>query len=81
MKIVKEIQKQVDYFGISLYVPSWTNYLATDSDGEVWAFSKNPEVEGKNWVLSGVYEAEHVANVDLEGEDWKNTLVEYEAAQ
>jgi len=77
MKIIKQIQKQVNYFGITLSVPSWSNYLATDSDGEVWAFCNKPKAEGKDWVLSRGIEAEHVANVDLEGEDWKNTLVKY----
>ena len=43
---------EVNYFGVVMTVPSWTKYLACDSDGEVYAYSVEPEQERDFWSTS-----------------------------
>lgn len=77
--------KTVKYFDIELNVPFDTRYLATDGDGEVYAFRvgwKNPIADTSYWdFCKGLYvelydEPTLVAEVDLQGMDWKETLQE-----
>lgn len=71
--------KAVEYFGLTINVPIDTRYLATDADGEVWSFefAPTPETDMWNWWAAGSENtSDHVANVDLEGLDWRETLVE-----
>lgn len=77
-------KKKIIYFGIELMVPIWTKYVATEDDGVVLAFISKPVVldeTGKKfglviWNNPDADEMEEVAKVDLEGMDWKETLVE-----
>lgn len=81
-----EATKTVSYYGITLQVPTDVKYLTTDEDGTVcgWGGSLPPETctgqpqgEGiwcESWMECG-YLLE-ICSVDLEGVNWKNTLVE-----
>jgi hypothetical protein len=76
MKLLKEL-KPVTYFGINLLVPQWTKFIATDQDGLIYAYEGRP-VTGLfyDWVNEYGDNAEHIERADLEGMDWKQTLVE-----
>lgn len=77
-------KKKVIYFGMELMVPFWTKYVATEDDGLVLAFKSKPVVldeTGKKfglviWNNPDADEMEEIATVDLEGMNWKETLVE-----
>ena len=81
MKLIKLTQpktKTVEYFGLTLYVPRWANYLACDEDGELWAYQDIPNYsEGLiSYFESYDGNIEKIADVDLEGLAAKNSLKE-----
>ena len=43
---------EVEYFGAVLIVPSWTKFLACDADGEVYAYSVEPDQQRDFWSTS-----------------------------
>ena len=70
--------KDVSYFGIDFTTPMASQFLATDSDGMVFAylFKPTPPTDGTgDWVTSGPEMAYAIGEVDLEGEDFAATLV------
>lgn len=72
MKLI-EGQKQVEYFGLTLYVPEWAKWIATDESGLVCSFIKKPT------TLDTVFNStafECVCKVNLEGMDFRDTLME-----
>lgn len=78
--------KIVNYFGLDFTVNENTNYLAVDANGYLYSYQlKNdnkPEVDNDSsmWVMEdGKYD--FVCEVDLEGLDWKDTLVEIKVLQ
>lgn len=82
MKILQEFNqtKPVKYFGLYLNVPYTANYIATDEDGMVWCYDNKPEINkfySDCWTYRG-YDNNfiEIAEVDLEGMDWKDTLME-----
>lgn len=67
--------KTVDYFGLQLIVPHSINFIATDSDGEIYGFKNEPSAigywepdddDGQDWYM--------IATVNLHGLDWRETL-------
>ena len=75
MKLIsKPDTKKVNYFGIDLVVPRWTKYLATDKNGEITAYNSKPKLDKTSWVFVGRFC--FVTDVDLEGQDWRETLME-----
>lgn len=78
-KIAGNDFKTVDYFGIELTIDNKLHYLATTNIGDVIA-SNNPLVLDPKcgWLSEWEDFTEIVATVDLEGMDWKDTLVEVE---
>jgi hypothetical protein len=67
--------KKVTYRGNVFDVPLWVHYMAVDSDGELIACDNVPNIDEGFWFNS---DSNYVliADVDLEGYDWKNTLEE-----
>ncbi|EJS0970487.1 hypothetical protein NW995_002483 [Salmonella enterica] len=61
------------YFGMEVIIPDWTNYLATDSNGEVYAYDNKPIIDGDDWFV-GDSTIIHVATVNLHGLNWRETL-------
>jgi len=60
--------------------PTWTNYIATDECGEVWAYEHKPFVEEKDsgiWTASvdGNRLCEHLYTINSNKTDWKESLV------
>lgn len=72
MKLING-QKQVEYFGLTLYVPDWVKWIATDANGEVFAYSKILNQWGD--MFDG-NDPKYITQVDLEGMDWRETLME-----
>lgn len=81
MRVLSQIvhTKEVDFFGHTLTVPNWVDYLAADSDGKVWGYEVYEPVLNDHhtkWAPDmDEYLYEEMAEVDLEGMDWTQTLV------
>ena len=70
--------KLVYYFGLSLEVPDWTKYIAVDSYNNLWVLGDDNrpwKTEGGFWDTDSKQEC--IALVDLEGLDWKDSLMTY----
>lgn len=65
--------KTVDYFGQKLTVNENYNWLATDSDGFVYAYIAKPLTDNDGWYTN-MSQFTHCATVNLHGLDWKETL-------
>lgn len=79
MNILMECKhtKTVKYFGITLEVPRDVKYLAVDGDGRLYSYQNKPE---NNIALDFWYDSAEcylVGEVDLEGQDWRETLREF----
>ena len=67
--------KKVIYRGNVFDAPIWVKYMAVDADGELRAFVQKPCLDGNvMWYAAG--EEALIADVDLDGADWKETLKE-----
>jgi len=76
---MKLLGKTVNYFGIQLVVSQDTKYLVTNSEGHVIASEQKPEFDYKNgWCYDWDEWITKITRVDLEGMDWKDTLMEVE---
>lgn len=71
-------QRVVIFHGLTLIIPSWAKYVAADTDGSVYAYDHKPVmVDDYEWRrVTGTYTI--ICDVDLEGLDWRNSLVIYE---
>ncbi|UPT52949.1 hypothetical protein [Hafnia phage yong3] len=69
--------KLANFHEVIVSVPLWANWLAADANGKVYAYKGRPEISylacDEEW-LSSEY-CDFVTEVDLEGMDWKDTLV------
>lgn len=81
MRLIKNYcrKKTVQYFGLEIQVPEDTIYIATDEDGVVMAFEALPQEFFGDWLCiknsHGKSNNVMVARVDLEGFDWRQTVV------
>lgn len=78
-KVMKpKYTKEVEYFGVKLMVPDNTKYLATNGIGAVHASNKELTISNINahWCTTGTGNLSFITKVDLNGIDWKDTLVE-----
>jgi hypothetical protein len=76
-KLAGNDYKEVNYFGVKLAVDTTVKYLATVEMGNVFAFVKKPDLDlDLGWLCDWEDFSICVATVDLEGMDWKDTLVE-----
>lgn len=74
--------KSVQYFNLNLVVPEETKYITVDQDGViiVWFGIEKPYIQQFDFQVldwCGEMIEYDVGEVDLEGMDWKDTLVEY----
>jgi len=68
----------VDYFGNLLSVPEGTKYIATDSDCAVnayWDCGDEPIQTNDYTWYSNYADVTFVGEADLEGMNWKDTLM------
>lgn len=72
-----DFTKEVDYFGETVTVPHDANYLAMDSDGELYAFTEEPEAGYSAWHAScaSCYTVEHSQESEL-CPFWSHSMVE-----
>ena len=83
MRVLSQVvhTKDVDFFGHILTVPNWVDYLAADSDGKVWGYEIHAPLmnrDNSKWEPDDLfydYQFDEMADVDLEGMDWTQTLV------
>lgn len=68
--------KNVVYFDIAMSLGDKWKYLAVDEDGQLVAFEHRPSSHGEMWDVLDYSDYVSVAEVDLEGLDWKETLKE-----
>jgi hypothetical protein len=70
-------QKSVNYHGINLIVPNNTKWLATDKSCLLCAYFENePYDTGYNEWNNLHSDRIFICQVDLEGMDWRDSLVE-----
>jgi hypothetical protein len=76
-KLAGNDYKEVNYFGVKLAVDSNIRWLTTTAKGEVIASFDKPDLDlDCGWLYSWEAFSTSIAVVDLEGMDWKDTLVE-----
>lgn len=76
MKLLSNCYKKVKYFGMELIVPQYTKYITVDAYGIVCVYARKPqEGFGSSFMAPLNTKYEMVAVVDLEGMDWRDTLV------
>lgn len=70
--------KTVNYFGLELTIEERFRFLHTDSNGEVWATEEKPHNHnGVMWAISPTeWGFKQIAEVDLEGMNWYDSLLE-----
>lgn len=74
-KVMKlKYTKEVEYFGMKLLVPDDAKSIASHGDGSVFVSDELLIESSCGWMASGYLK--HICNVDLNGIDWKETLVE-----
>jgi hypothetical protein len=69
-----EPMKEVDYHGLKLTVPERCKFIASDADGETWAYESSPTLHHLYWDYCTYGYC--IGPLDLEGMDWKETLIE-----
>lgn len=74
MRLIK--QGNIEYFGLKIDVPAGTKYVATDCNGNVWAYSHRPLPNNLGEWYKTAGSQEFVVLVDLEGMDWRQTRIE-----
>lgn len=76
MTLVNLMQtKTVDYFGLTLNIPSSIKYIGTNADGTIYAFFQEPERCDDFWETYRCPTLE-LATVNLHGLEWWDTLRE-----
>lgn len=75
--IAPQLYKQVDWHGLTLFIPHNHVAVAADSNGWVYSYATIPEAGADTWLVFSAQELFDICQVDLEGTDWRTTLVEY----
>lgn len=74
-KVMKpKYTKEVEYFGMKLLIPDDAKIIVAHKDGGIFVSNENCCVASSGWLTGGYLK--HICNVDLNGIDWKETLVE-----
>jgi hypothetical protein len=69
--------KEVDWHGLTLFIPLNHVAVAADRDGWVYSYDVTPTTQREQgWLFVGTDYVD-ICQVDLEGTDWRTTLVEY----
>lgn len=70
--------KAVDWHGLTLHIPHDHVAVAADSNGWVYSYGGVPvPLTNNQWALIDSNGYFDICQVDLEGTDWRTTLVEY----
>ena len=69
-------KKVVSAYGQSWHVPKWVKRITIDESGEIFAYQKRPRHEGFNYWHADSGKVKLIGQADLNGVDWRETLVE-----
>lgn len=69
-----------DYYGTGLIIPKWVKFTALDSNGTVWGYEKQPEID----EVDGIWSTNNKGRVvrvgwrskNTAGDKWRNSLRE-----
>lgn len=67
--------KTVTYFGREVTVPTFVNWLAVDSDGQLFGYEVEPQSNANFWQEVFFDSDVFICKVDLQDTDWKTTKV------
>lgn len=66
----------VELYGFPVPVEEWADYVAIDPDGKIYIFETGPTDYDKEWMAVAGGRIRCAGECDLEGYDWRETLVE-----
>lgn len=79
MKLLEQQDNTIDFHGLTLHVNDLClyNHIAADEDGDVYVYVLMPYKTATAWDPCSIDSTcSPVATVDLEGMDWRDTLME-----
>lgn len=71
---LRTYNKTVMFYGNVLHIPSSANWVAANADGKIKVFAEEPHVSHGFWEAETGAIWSLDAGMELEGEDWKDTL-------
>ena len=77
MILLEQINKEVDYFGLSLSINKKLRFIAVDAYGLMYGFTKCPQYKQLKWVIIGKGERVFLGRVNLENKPASSTLMEF----
>lgn len=66
----------IELYDFAIPVEEWAEYAAIDPDGKVYIFETGPTDYEEEWMAVAGGRIRCAGEVDLEGYDWRETLVE-----
>ena len=66
----------IDLYGFAVPVEEWADYVAIDLDGKIYIFETSPTDYDKEWMAVAGGRIRCAGEVDLEGYNWLETMVE-----
>ncbi len=66
----------IELYGFAIPVEQWADYAAIDPDGKVYIFETGPTDYDNEWMAVAGGRIRCAGEVDLEGYDWRETMVE-----
>lgn len=76
IKVKHNLLKNVSYLEHQFAIPRDHRFMAVDSGGELFSYSNTPVQGLAVWYSVQAGEIEKIADVDLNGMDWTETLRE-----
>nr|DAE33521.1 MAG TPA: hypothetical protein [Caudoviricetes sp.] len=73
--ITKGVFKVFNYNGVVITAPGWAAWIAVDMDGALYVYDNEPFISDGNefWSVDGTPDL--LGYVDLDGADWRKTLM------
>lgn len=66
----------IELYGFPVPVEEWADYVAIDPDGKIYIFETGPTDYDKEWMAVAGGRIRCAGECDLEGYDWRETMVE-----
>lgn len=82
VRLLRQKNRSVRYFGDVLFVPSWARWIAVDNNGYAFAFENRPSPVGTEWEVAKGGAFALVAEFEIADNScraWLNTLQEVPA--
>ena len=79
LKQLKAINMEQEVFKNA---PDWAQWFAIDANGDGFWHQEKPVIDGNEWVMpEGYYSVGFFGRFDLNGIDWRETLIERQTEQ